>query len=120
MGDVSMEKRMRLLKQIRTRYNEDQYDLSNRELLLYGKSSRSAERPERAREEDFPPVEGQVSFFRLRVALAAGLLGLVILMDMNGIRVAGITADEIFQAISADFEYDIQAWAEASQPQPAP
>lgn len=115
MSDASTEKRLQLLKQIRSRYNADQYDMSNREKILYGRSSRSIEGSETPQEEGMEP-ENPV-FFRLRLALAAGLLGLVIFMDVNGISVAGITAERIFQAISADFEEAIETWAtEVSQP----
>lgn len=115
MSDVSTEKRLRLLKQIRSRYNEDQYDLNNRERILYGRSSRPAERYEEPLEDGQTP-DGQSSFFRLRLAVAVGLVGLVILMDMRGVSLAGITADKIFQAISADFEERIEQWTADSQP----
>lgn len=115
MSDARAEKRLLLLKQIRSRYNEDQYDLSNREKILYGRSSRSVNAPETPQEEGMEP--DNPVFFRLRLALAAGLLGLVIFMDVNGINLAGITAERIFQAISADFEEAIETWAtEVSQP----
>lgn len=110
-----MEKRLQLVKQIRSRYTENQYDLFNREKILYGKSSRPVDSLERPQEEDAQPEN--VTFFKLRLALAAGLLGFVILMDVNGINVAGITAEKIFQAISADFQEAIETWAtELSQP----
>ena len=109
MSDVSMEKRLQLVKQIRTRYNENQYDLFNREKILYGKSSRPVDSLERPQEEGAQPEN--TSFFKLRLALAAGLLGFVIFMDVNGISVAGITTERIFQAISADFQEAIETWA---------
>lgn len=115
MSEVSTEKRLRLLKQIRSRYNEDQFDLNNRERILYGRSSRPSDRYEEPLEDGLTP-DGQPSFFRLRLAIAVGLVGLVILMDMRGVSLAGITADKIFQAISADFEERIEQWAADSQP----
>ena len=114
MSDVSTENKLRLLKQIRSRYQEDQLDLNSREQILYGKSSRSSSRYESPVDED-PLPDGQVSFFRLRFVLAAMLVGLVILMDVKGISLAGITADKIFQAISADFEEKLEQWAVDSQ-----
>lgn len=115
MSDASTEKRLQLLKQIRSRYNEDQYDMSNREKILYGRSSRSVDGQETPQEEGTVP--DNPAFFRVRLALAAGLLGFIIFMDVNGISVAGITAERIFQAISADFEEVIETWAtEVSQP----
>lgn len=115
MNDVSTENKLRLLKQIRSRYNEDQFDLSNRERILYGRSSRTAERYEPV-SEDGEGTEGQPSFFRLRFALAAILVCLVIFMDKKDISLAGITADKIFQAISADFEEHLEQWTADSQP----
>ena len=110
-----MEKRLQLVKQIRSRYNENQYDLFNREKILYGKSSQPMDRLERPQEEDAQP--DNATFFKLRLALAAGLLSFVIFMDVNDINVAGITAEKVFQAISADFQETIETWAtELSQP----
>lgn len=114
MSDTRTEKKLRLLKQIRSRYHEDQYDLSNRERILYGRSSRRADDFDRSLEDAEMP-DAQPSFFRLRLLLAAGLLGLVIFMDMKDVSVAGITSDKIFQAISADFEEKIEQWM-ASEP----
>lgn len=115
MSDMRTEKRLRLLKQIRSKYNEDQYDLSNRERILYGRSSRPADDFDRPLEDGQIP-EGPPTFFRLRLLLAVGLLGLVIFMDMKDISVAGITSDKIFQAISANFEEKIEQWMTTSQP----
>ena len=112
-----MEKRLQLVKQIRSRYNENQYDLFNREKILYGRSSRSMDSIWTHQEEGTQPENP--TLFRLRLALAAGLLGFVIFMDVNDISVAGITAERIFQAISADFQETIETWAaelEFSQP----
>ena len=113
MSDVTMEQKLKLVKQIRSRYNEDQYDLSNRELILYGRTSnrpanRLAENPDRDADTYNP-----VSCLGIRVFLAVLLLAAVIVMDKNGTKVAGITAEEIFQAISADYEETIDRWAEA-------
>ena len=115
MSDVSTEKRLRLLKQIRSRYNEDQLDMTNRERILYGRSSRPIERYEDPLEDGELP-DGQFSFFRLRLIVAAMLVGLVILMDMKDVSLAGITADKIFQAISADYEEKLEQWTNNSQP----
>ena len=111
---ANTEKRLQLLKQIRSRYNDDQRDLSNRELILYGRSTRSA--TEDSRQQEVQPDAEQVSFFRIRLILAVLLFAAVIFMDMDGMELAGITAEKIFQAISADYENVIETWAEGSQP----
>lgn len=105
---VSMEKRLQLVKQIRTKYNEDQRDLTNRELILYGRSSRQTAKD--FSEQESPSDETPVSFFRIRLILAVLLFVAVILMDMDDMEMAGITADKIFQAISADYEEVIDSW----------
>lgn len=115
MSEISTENRLRLIKQIRSRYHEDRCDLSNREQILYGQSSR----PPRDTYEDFPEEAdgaGSVSSFGLRFLVAAALVCLVILMDIRGIDFAGVTADKIFQAISADYQEKLTEWAAASKP----
>ena len=39
MSNVTTEQKLQLVQQVRSRYHEDQYDMSNRERLLYGRSS---------------------------------------------------------------------------------
>jgi len=109
MSDTTMEKKLRLVQQVRSRYNEDQYDMSNRERILYGRSFRR-ELPEEGNPGE-ASGQNEVSSFRLRLILAVLLAVAVIFMDKNNINIAGITSDGIFQAISADVEDDIEAWA---------
>lgn len=120
MSDATMEQKLRLVQQVRSRYQEDQYDLSNRERILYGRTSIS---PERAvgygsyyddyYQEGAMPGGGEASSFRLRLFLAMFLVMLVIVMDVNGIAVAGITAEKIYEVISADYEEVLETWVEA-------
>lgn len=112
-GDTkaSTEKRLQLLKQIRAKYNEDQRDLTDREMILYGRSSRTSTKD--LSEQEAPLDEAPVSFFRIRLILAVLLFAAVILMDMDGMEMAGITADKIFQAISANYEEVIDSWTQA-------
>ena len=39
MSNVSTEQRLRLVQQVRSRYNENRYDMYNRERILYGRAS---------------------------------------------------------------------------------
>lgn len=114
ISKVNTEKRLQLLKQIRYRYNEDQRDLTNRELILYGRSGRRS-RSDNLEQQEIQPDTEHVSFFRIRLILAVLLVMAVIFMDMDGMEMAGITAEKIFQAISADYEEVIETWAEGSQ-----
>jgi len=116
--DVTTEQKLRLVQQVRSRYQEDQYDLSNRERILYGRSSMPPETKYVSTyrdlyDEPVEPADGAVSFFRLRLLAAVFLLAAVIIMDKNDIKVAGITTEQIFQAISADYDEKIEEWVEA-------
>ena len=114
VSKINTEKRLQLLKQVRSRYNEDQRDLTKRELILYGRSGRHVSED---LEQEVPSDAENVSFFRIRLVLAILVFATVIFIDMNGIEMAGITAEKIFQALSADYEKVIETWAaEALQP----
>lgn len=117
MSDVTMDQKLRLVQQVRSRYQENQYDMSNRERILYGKTSLpNGEYDYSYRDmygEPTEPAGGYISFFKLRVWAAIFFLAVVILMDKSGMKVAGITTEEIFRAISADYEEKIEEWVEA-------
>lgn len=133
MSEITTEQKLKLVQQVRSRYDENRYDLSNRERLLYGRTSLTPDsREQYAAEpgsgsrsmrgdygydggygESLPYGERTVSFFRLRFLLAALLLAAVIVMDKNGIDVAGITSEKIYEMISADYEEKIELWVEA-------
>lgn len=112
MKDVTMEQKLQLVKQIRSRYDEDQYDMCSRERILYGRSSLRENRLQHsAGEEEEPPARG--SSFRLRLSAALLFFLMVVIMETNGLRVAGITTEKIYQMISADYEQKIDEWVEA-------
>ncbi len=114
MSNITAEQKLRLLRQVRSRYNEDQYDLSNRERTLYGVTS--VRKPDAASwemDEAGAEAPGEVSSFRVRLLLALLLFLGFVIMDKNGIKAAGITTEQICQAISADYEEKIDEWAEA-------
>ncbi len=107
MHDVTTEQRLRLVQQVRSRYHENQCDLSNRERILYGKSF-AREVPE-SFQQDTPDTDPKpVSSFKLRLMIAILLGAAVISMDRNNAKIAGITSEQIYQAISADFEEHIE------------
>lgn len=115
MNDTTMEQKLQLVQQVRSRYQEDQFDLSNRERILYGRTSMM---PDRASYSD-PYREGQIpeeqmpSSFRIRLFLAVFLVLTVIIMDKNDMELAGITSEKIYEVISADYEDVLETWVEA-------
>lgn len=112
MSDVTMEQKLQLVRQIRSRYNENQYDMSNRERILYGKFSHGSRSMADGRTEDTEAPE-RISFFKLRFLLALLFFLTVVVMDTNDMKVAGITTEKIYRAISADYEEKIDEWVEA-------
>ena len=108
MKNVSSEQKLQLIQQIRSRYNEDRYDMRDRERILYGRES------VRPWEEDGidPERERPQSTFRLRVLVAVLLFAAVVMIDSNGTSLWGLTAEKIYQIISTDYEDKIVEWVE--------
>ncbi|MGN0402137.1 MAG: hypothetical protein ACI4HQ_07750 [Acetatifactor sp.] len=111
MSDVSTEQRLQLVQQIRSRYQEDKYDMHCREHILYGRQSSPADDLEYLQTRE---NEGYSGFsFKSRMLVAILLfLGLVIINE-NQIKIAGITSNKIIEMISADYEAEIDSWVEA-------
>lgn len=110
MSDVTMERKLQLVQQIRSRYNEDQYDLYNRERILYGRTNAGV--PRLSGEPGDAELPARFSSFRMRLLLALLLVAAVIAMDVNGIEVGGVTSDKILEVISMDYEEKIDEWVE--------
>ena len=106
MEDISVEKKMELVHQVRSQYQKNQYDLMNRESLLYGKTytANTGYTP--------PPSDSHKdSTLKIRYALAVLLLLSIIILDRSGKSFAGISMKQVFQAIEADFEDTLEFWA---------
>ncbi len=105
MGNYTMEQKLRLVNQVRSRYDQDQSDLLRREQLLYGKTSNRTFdlEPEGA----FPEAETEnpagVSFFRLRLLAALVVFVLILTLDRNGKDLFGMSTEQIFQSIAKDY-----------------
>ncbi len=111
MSDITTEKKLELIEQVRSQYNKNRYDMSNREKILYGRASF----PEASREDSLaagnPP--STVSFFKLRLLLALVMFVGVIACHQSGIKIAGITMEQFFQVISADYYADVTEFVES-------
>lgn len=120
MRKFSVDQKLKLVEQIRSRYNRNQYDLSNRERILYGKTSEkkylypSKERAEKDWSSEGLPEDVPVfSAFQLRMLVALLLAIGLILLDRSGGSIAGLSTEQIFDTISASYEDDLDAWLEA-------
>lgn len=106
------ERKLQLVQQVRSRYHENQYDMSNRERIMYGRTS-VFDRPDYD-EDTLPDSEdGSLSSFKLRFLIALVLFGIVVFMDRSHITIGGITTEKLYGMISADYEEKIEDWVEA-------
>ena len=117
MRKFSVDQKLKLVEQIRSRYNRNQYDLSNRERILYGKTSgKNYYYPKGERQGTELPPDGLpddvplFSTFQLRMLVALLLAIGIILLDRSGGSIAGLSTGQIFDTISASYEDDLDAW----------
>ncbi len=111
MKELNTDQKLQLVQQIRSRYNENQYDMYNRERILYGKGAAiSGENTynTHASGTDFAP-----SSFRLRLLLAVLLFAGVVAMDINHLTISGVTAEKIVEVIALDYEERLDQWMTA-------
>lgn len=114
MNDITVEKKLQLINQVRSRYHRDQDDLLRREQLLYGKTSERLQRgygpyEEPAAEKAAEPAEsGAVQTLRLRVMAALVLFVLLLVMDQNGKELFGISSSRVFAEIAKDYMTEAQ------------
>ncbi len=112
MGNFTVDKKLELMRQIRSRYQQNRYDMFHRERLLYGRSNMTFSEEETPDDlmEDTEPYNS----FPLRILLALGLFLLIIICDLSGRSIFGIQPSQCFSAISADYESSINAWVDAA------
>ena len=123
MSDFSVEKKLELVNQVRSTYHQNQSDLMNREMLLYGRTYPKKEEAtieyDRQREYyNHTHQESEEGIFRdgtakIRWMLAAVFLMTVILFDRNGKCIAGISMERVFAMIETDYEESVDTLIEA-------
>jgi len=122
MNNISVEQRLELVKQVRSKYYENQSDMMNREQILYGKSfpknqddirnTRDMEDFYQLKTDNESKEDGifKDGTLKLRYALAAVALLTIILFDKSEKTLGGISMNEVFTAIQKDYEEVIDAW----------
>lgn len=117
MSDIPVEKKLQLIQQVRSQYHKNQYDLQNREQILYGRTSalkkeenfyKDTYLERNEKEEGLRPV----STFRFRIIGAIFFFLVVIIMDINSESIFGINTSDFFQMIAQD--YDISSFLSES------
>ena len=110
MGNFTMEQRLQLVNQVRSRYDQDQNDLYRREQLLYGKTSNRAFdlEPDGTVSGDGTESTAGVGFFRLRLLAALVMFVLILALDRNGRDLFGMSTEQIFQSIAKDYVAEVR------------
>lgn len=110
MEDITVEKKLQLVQQIKNQYHQNQYDMANREQILYGNNYR------RDYVQDIKTPENAVRIssasFRLRVFFAGLLLVGVILCDRLGFSPAGMDMNQVFTILSEDYQEKVDEFVE--------
>lgn len=116
MGKFTVDKKLELISQIRSRYQQDRYDMFRRERLLYGKVTPIPTENEETAVDEY---DEEISFstLPLRTLVAVGLFLLVIICDMSEKSFMGIHPSQCFSAISTDYESSITKWVDAASRQ---
>lgn len=109
MGDITVEKKLQLIQQVRSQYNRNQTDLQNREQLLYGRtSSYSPSYSRAAGETPLPLAEkegaGWGGSFKIRLLAAIGLFLVILILDMSGKAIMGVPMERVFEMIARELD----------------
>ena len=100
MKDISTEQKLELVHQIRAQYNRNQFDMNNRERILYG---RGMNYHNNYLENESDNTSSR-STFTLRLFMAALLFLFIIALDKSGNSFAGMEITEIFTVLSENVE----------------
>lgn len=107
MSDTTLKQKLALIQQIRSDYDKNQFDLSNRERILYGRTSSRSYSSDMSYNNLDEDIDTSVVFIKLRFMIAAVLMAAIILLDLKGGSFAGITPGEMFDAIAKDYTVEI-------------
>ncbi len=107
MNDTTTDRKLELVKQIRSQNHQNRYDLYNREQILYGQTYA---RENIVLNNDSEEKSTIKSTCKIRFILAALLFGLVIGLDISGKSLAGYNADQIYTLLAENYEEHIEAW----------
>lgn len=115
MSEISAAGRLELVRQIREEYNRNMYDMSNREKILYGRTTRHgydnlSEIPQFNEEDYINTAPVSRGLFRMRFLAAVFLFLLLFTMNSKGLKIAGYSYEDIYNAISCDYVDSIDEW----------
>ena len=125
MSDIPVEKKMELVHQIRSQYQKNQYDLMNRESILYGRPASGALHSENHnyKPDYFDDTPSDAGIFRdgtikIRYALAVVLLLTIIILDITNKSIAGVNMEQLYNIIESDYGDTMAAWFSTDEKAP--
>ena len=103
MSEISMDNKLQLVGQIRSRYEQDQSDLFHREQILYGQYKK-------------PDTEEEIIHLssRIRLIIAAALTALLVTCDNMHLQIGSYDTETIFTMISYDVGTELDHILETS------
>lgn len=107
MNDTTTERKLELIKQIRSQHHQNRYELHNREQILYGQTFPKEITAINNFSEETISIKNT---FKIRFFIAALLFGLVIGLDMTGKSLAGLDAENIYTLLAESYEDNIEVW----------
>lgn len=102
MKDFSVDRKLQLVQQVRSRYRRDQSDLSEREQILYGRSSAPRYYEEEEYFQNGEEVSSGEGTLGLRLLLAALAAAALVALDRNGDTLFGMEPRQIMSYLSTD------------------
>jgi len=112
MSEITIEKKLELLQQIRSKNEQNRFDMSRREQIIYGKTMEPMING--GYYQEVMDEDDELPTFPLRALLAVALFLLMIICDMSGKSFMGIQTSICFDAIATDYESSITAWVDAA------
>jgi hypothetical protein len=109
MNNISTAGRLELVKQVRETYNRNMYDMSDRERILYGaKKGKQNDMQDNLQKETVPASGG---LFGIRLLAAVCIFLMIMIMDSKHISISGMSANDVYEAISWDYTTCFEEWA---------
>jgi len=100
MDEISRAQKLELVRQIKSQYHQNQYDLFNREHLLYATPEISEGSKKNNTSESL----------KFRSVVAILLFLFVILLDSFGISPAGFEMNQLFEFLQTDYLELLSGW----------
>ena len=101
MAEISRAQKLELVRQIKTQYHQNQYDLYNREQLLYAASAPS---------ENSDTKNNTSDSLKFRSVVAVLLFLFIVLLDFWGMSLAGMEISQLFTILQRDYFELISGW----------